>query len=292
MSGIFDNKSMAIIVRQILLLVMIFFIAFGVNKKIFSLSRQTSSTAQSFDTSNLVTTQKETVVMENNSNSHFWLNSGGLLYNQNSLWHTVLGDLPTDSSWRKRYAVTNPRDTDNGYHPQNIFRLITKSAYKDNTESVYVLIVQDNISQSPNRNDSNGIFLINRYQDPNNLYYAGIRVDGTAVIKKKIDGVYHTLAQTSIFEGDEYDRITNPSLLPKNQWIGLNVTVHNTSSNVAQIVLSLDKNNSGTWTEVLSVYDSLNGDIQPILTSGHGGIRSDFMDIEFRDFIFTPFIYP
>ncbi|MFA6405881.1 MAG: hypothetical protein WCW46_04040 [Candidatus Paceibacterota bacterium] len=274
------------IVVILLLIVVVVAIIIGINKKITSWLPQTSSVIEYGGVNNSVTIQKETDTMENSPKSFFWLNSGGLLYNEAGLWHTILGDLPPNSRWQKRYAITNALDTDNGYHPQNIFRLITKSAYRDSVERVYVLVVQDNISQSPNRNDSNGIFLISRYKDPNNLYYSGIRVDGTAVIKKKIDGVYHTLAQTPLFEGDAYDRDSHPSLLPKNQWIGLETNIKNIPPDRVIIELSIDKNNSGQWLKVLSTTDSPSGDIKPILTGGHGGLRSDFMDIEFKDFYF------
>ena len=38
------------------------------------------------------------------------------------------------------------------------------------------------------------MLLFNRYQDGQTLYYGGVRVDGAAVIKKKLAGVYTTLA--------------------------------------------------------------------------------------------------
>lgn len=233
-------------------------------------------------------TLKETGKPNSDDSSPFWLNSGAWFYFKNGIGHTILGDLPAYSPWRLTYKVTNPTDTDEGYHPQNIFRLITKEFYRDATQSVRVLIVNDNLSESLNRNQSNGVFLMSRYVDSDNLYYAGIRVDGMAVIKKKISGVYHTLAEVKVFAGDPYDRNINPSLLPKNQWVGIKVTVVNTDKNSVTIDLSLDKNNTGEWTPVLTALDISQSYDPLLLTKGRSGVRSDFMDIEIKDYKIDP----
>lgn len=216
----------------------------------------------------------------------FWLNSGALFYIQDNLGNTIQGDLPKYSPWRLIYKISNPLDTDNGYHPQNIFRLITEETALNISQSFYVLVVKDNLSKSPNRNESNGIFLISRYQNSDTLYYAGIRVDGTVVIKKKKNGVYHTLAQAHYFEGDPYDRNTSPNLIPKNKWIGIKTTTKNKGVNSVEIEVFLDENNTGTWVKVLSVVDKENMSVGvPILDEGNTGIRSDFMDIKIMDYL-------
>lgn len=226
---------------------------------------------------------KETTSMIFN-NEPFWVNSGGIFYLQDEIGHSIIGDLPQYSPWRFTYLATNPADTDNGFHPQNILRLITKEKTKNFSAQSYFLIANDNLSNSPNRNESNGIFLIGRYQDARNLYYAGIRVDGTAVIKKKANGVYKTLIQEPIFIGDEYDRNSNPSLLPKNKWFGLRMNIQNNERDGSvKIELYFDRESSGEWERVLSTEDQGQG-LAPLLSAGYNGIRSDFMDIEISEF--------
>ncbi len=233
---------------------------------------------------------RETGAQSESASNLFWLNSGGLFYVQGNNGETIQGDLSTYSYWRLAYAKSNSLDTDNGYHPQNLLRLITNVSATDTVQTVYIQITKDNISQSPNRNSSNGIFLMSRYHDGDDLYYAGIRVDGNAVIKRKSGGIYHTLAEIALtkFSTSTYDRIKNPSLLPKNEWIGLKVETKNISENIAMISLSVDIDNSGTWKKVLEVEENATAHEHPILTSGAGGIRSDFMDIKFRDYSMEP----
>lgn len=228
---------------------------------------------------------EETISKEaGQDSSPFWLNSGALFYLQNNLAQTIQGDLPTYSNWRLLYSASNPKDSDSGFHPQNIFRLITKAKYENTVQQMYVLITKDNLSISENRNTSNGVFLMNRYQDVNNLYYAGIRVDGTVVIKEKVSGVYHTLAQKQLLPGDIYGRNTNPSLIPKHVWIGLKTEVKTMDPKTVVIKLYTDLENSGIWNETLTATDTPEKGALPLTSSGNGGIRTDFMDVEFHDY--------
>ena len=245
-------------------------------------------TLVSEDKNNIVI--KEAGNINDSTNSNFWLNSGGLFYLQNNYGHTILGDLPKYSPWRILYSITNPTDTDNGYHPQNLLRLISRKKEINVSQTLYVLIVKDNLSQSPNRNESNGILLFSRFLDSNDLYYAGIRVDGTVIIKKKKDGEYYSLAQTSFFSEDKYDRDLNPSLLPKNVWLGIKMNTKNIDSQTVEIELFIDNKNDGVWEKVLTVQDKSGANSSPILTAGYNGIRSDFMDIETRDYSSAPII--
>ena len=123
---------------------------------------------------------------------------------------------------------------------------------------------------------------MNRYQNGNNLYYAGIRVDGNAIIKKKLNGKYYTLASSKIFPGT-YNRISNPNLLPKNKWIGLKTEVTNVNGKV-NIKLYVDEGRTGNWVLVLDKTDSGGRFGTPITSAGYGGIRTDFMDVEFEEF--------
>jgi len=224
--------------------------------------------------------------MDDSSSPYFWLNSGGQFYFKDSIGKTVQGELGQFNKWRLAYASSNPIDTDNGYHPQNIFRLITRSKWQNFQQTVYTKIEKYNLSESRKRSESNGMLLFNRYVNFDNLYYAGIRVDGTAVIKKKINGNYYTLAQKSFYYADApYNRDTKPNLIPGQKWIGLRSEIRTNPDNTVDIKLFIDKDKTGDW--VLAVEAKDDGKTyggSAILSEGYAGIRTDFMDVEFDDF--------
>jgi hypothetical protein len=142
----------------------------------------------------------------------------------------------------------------------------------------YFKIAKDNLSESTNREGHNGLLFFNRYQNGQNLYYTGLRVDGNAVIKKKLNSTYYTLVLNKVFAG-EYNRTTNPNLLPHNTWIGLKSVVTNNSNGSVSIKLYMDNGNTGTWTLVAEAVDSgQNG--APITAAAAAGVRTDFMDVE------------
>lgn len=229
---------------------------------------------------------EETSGMPETSSPYWWVNSGAYVTLKNGRGYTNRGNLSSTNPWRRLYALSNPTDTDNGYHPQNIFRLLTRSTWHDARQQVYFKIFKDNVSESPNRNGSNGLLLFNRYEDGDNLYYTGVRVDGTAVIKKKKHGTYYTLAQEKIYPG-EYDRDSNPNLLPKNSWIGLRSEVTNNTNGGVTIKVYLDPNWNNRWELVLEATDDGSSYGGSALTdAGYGGIRTDFMDIMFDHFEF------
>lgn len=226
--------------------------------------------------------------MNESSSPYFWLNSGAYFYLKNGIGKTIQGELPQYSKWRLAYSLYNPIDTDNGYHPQNILRFVTRSKWQNFTQEMYLKINKDNLSVSLNRNESNGLLLFNRYQDGNNLYYAGVRVDGAAVIKKKINGNYYTMAYKPFIGGAKYDRVSNPSLLPKNIWIGLRSELKNNPDGTVSIKLFADNGKTGSWILAAEAKDdgkSYGGGA--ILNEGYGGVRADFMDVEFDDYKIT-----
>jgi len=234
-------------------------------------------------------TLSEAGSMDESSSSYWWLNSGGYFYLTNGIGETIQGDLPALNKWRVAYSISNPEDTDNGYHPQNIFRLVSRSKWQNFQQEAYLQIERDQLSSSPNRNASNGLLLFNRYQDSATLYYTGIRVDGYAVIKKKINGVYYTMAYNPIVTGvAPYNRDANPNLLPKNIWIGLRSQVKTNSDGTVSVKLYMDRGKTGNWTLVAQATDngkSYGG--APILNAGFGGIRTDFMDVQMDDYQMT-----
>lgn len=237
--------------------------------------------AESFDSDFSI---EESNTPENAKNSNWWLSSGGIFSINQGIGQTLHGELPRLSFWRLAYALSNPVDTDQGSHPQNIFRLVIKKKVRDYSQTLHFKIDGYNLSKSKNRNETNGVFLMGRYQDKNNVYYAGVRVDGAAVVKKKINGEYYTIGYTQIFEG-EYDRERNPSLLPKNEWIGLRVDIETISDKSVFITLFIDKENDGNWQKVLTAQDD--GERYggaSFMEAGYAGIRTDFMDVSFDDY--------
>jgi hypothetical protein len=223
--------------------------------------------------------------MSESTSPDWWVNSGGRLCRGSGLGSTVIGSLPSADAWRTLYAANNPVDTDSGFHPQNIFRLVSKGLWKDFQQTVSFRIRTLNMSSSPNRNSSNGILFFHHYQDGANLYYAGIRVDGAAVIKKKIGGTYYTMAYRSgVYPGAAYNAASNPTLLPSDRWIGLRTVTETTSTTVTLRLELNDPVVGGGWVPVIEAEDSGQYGGPAITVTGHAGIRTDFMDVEFNDY--------
>lgn len=235
----------------------------------------------SFESQN---TLEEASLVQLSHDPDWWLDSGARFLHESGTGKTLQGELSENDFWRITYSRTNSLDTDNGYRPQNIFRLLTKNKWKNVSEELYFRLKNYRLSRSPNRNASNGILLMVRYYDSDNLYYAGIRVDGNAVIKRKNQGVYATLAQRPIFGERKYDRISNANLIPENLWVGLKTEIQEDSSGAVRIRLFLDTKASGSWVEVLEALD----DSPKVLgQAGRAGVRSDFMSVEFDDYRIT-----
>jgi hypothetical protein len=228
---------------------------------------------------------EETDTMEKSPSPYWWVNSGGYIDMEESVGKTPQKAEPEDSRWRALYEDDNPEDTENGAYPQNVFRLVTKSKWQDFSEEAYFRILNYNSSDSPNRNISNGILLLSRYIDEDNVYYAGLRVDGNAVIKKKIDGEYYTMAEMKIEELPDYNNSSRPIVLPRNTWIGLRSEIQNVKDDGVSIRLFTDIGKTGMWKLVAHAVD--NGEVfggPAIYEEGHAGIRTDFMDVEFSDY--------
>lgn len=225
--------------------------------------------------------------LNKSKNLDWWLGSGAYFYARTGYGSTVIGSLDENDHYRIAYLKSNPVDTDNGYHPQNIFRLVNiLNKWKDFSASVYYKIVNDNLSSSPNRNASNGLLLMLRYTDSNNLYYAGYRVDGTYVVKKKKDGKYSTLSQVKINKENTilYNVQNKPNLLPHNEWLGLRVEVKNLENGAVNIKVYSDIGRKGNWLEVINTIDDGIMHGPAFVDEGYVGIRTDFMDVKFDDF--------
>jgi hypothetical protein len=213
------------------------------------------------------------------SSPYWWLNSGGYMVIDNGVGKTYQGSLPVTNIWNSLYRSSSGSDTDNGTHPQNLFRLVSRSSWQNVRVEAAYKINKDNFSASSNRNASNGLLLMSRYGDSGQtLYYAGVRVDGAAVIKKKYKGAYTTLAQKQIFPGT-YVEGGRVNLLPHGKWITLRSETVNNSDGSVTIRLSMKKDGENAFTKLLEVKDTSS----PISAAGYVGLRTDFMDVEFEN---------
>lgn len=238
---------------------------------------QTASFSYTFDKNGIL---EESESPQKSTSPYWWLNSGGEMILFDGRGSTIIGDTPIYNKWRLLYQKTNPKDTDNGIHPQNIFRLITKQQWKNSTQSVQMRIKHIYESTSENRNESNGILLLGRYTDSDNLYYAGLRVDGSVAIKKKKNGIYTLLALQPFFTSSTpYNKKITPNLLPLHTWVNLKMQIKDVENGV-EIILFVKVASTEEWKEVLRAVDNTD----PITEAGSSGIRSDFMDIEFDNF--------
>ncbi len=230
-------------------------------------------------------TLAETGDMDSSSSPYWWVNSGAKMYLHDGLGSTIQGDLPATDPWAQLYKQNDPGETDNGTHPQNIFRLVSRANFQNDSQKVSYRINAYHLSTDEHRSASNGLLLFNRYQNGMNTYYAGIRVDGHAVIKKKINGIYYTMTYPQIFPG-AYNRDTNPYLLPApGTWIKLKTEVVNLDASRVSIKLYMDVGKTGVWTLVASAIDDGASFGGPAFTqAGHGGIRTDFMDIDLDNY--------
>lgn len=230
-----------------------------------------------------VLTLQETGSLSASPSSQWWLNSGAYFNVESNIGKTAQGELPSGDPWRMLYAQSNPRDTDDGYHPQNIFRLLTKQTWEDVEQKAYFNIRGYNLSASELRAAHNGFLFFNRYKDQNNLYYTGIRVDGKAIIKKKVGGTYYTLASGTVFSGT-YNRSSNPNLIPEDTWIGIKSVVRDNADGSVRIQVYADTANNGTWKLVAEVTDTGATHGAVITGKAAAGIRTDYMDVWFKEY--------
>ena len=265
---------------SVLVLCMVWFVS---HHYVASASQTANVTSPFFYSFNSVGILNESGFLSDSTSPYWWVNSGGeMIASTTGTGQTIQGSLPELSTWRTLYLIANPVDTDNGYHPQNIFRLLTRSQWQNTKEQAYFKVNTNNLSTSPNRDVSNGLLLFSRYYDSSNTYYAGLRVDGAVVIKKKINGTYYTLAYKKILPGT-YNRNTNPNLIPQNTWVGLKVETSNNADGSVSLNLYTDIGQTGKWALQLSTLDNNIGG-KALINQSYTGIRTDFMDVEFDNF--------
>jgi CheY-like chemotaxis protein len=244
----------------------------------------------------------EAGAMKDSASATWWLNSGAYFEAKQSVGWTIHGRLPKDDPWRKRYydaGGETRRDTEDGYEPQNLFRLVTRPTFDSFEQRCSFLIAAYNAVDSPERDAWNGLLLMSHYREEHlgqDLYYAGVRVDGHAVIKKKRwrpklrRGVYTTLKEVrGIFPGT-FDRASGKILLPMGKWLKLRFKT--TSNPDGSVDLGLFLTRPGTSAEELIASVRDNGTVpaadgvrdSPVPGPGHAGIRTDFMDVRFENY--------
>lgn len=228
---------------------------------------------------------KEGGYMRESTSKDWWVNSGAYFYIGNGVGKTVSGELAENDPRRISYFNNNPGETDNGFHPQNIFRLVTKSKWINYEQSAYFKIDKYILSSDPHRQPSNGLLLFNRYQDGQTLYYAGLRVDGYVTIKKKYQGTYYTMSYVPFLSGT-YNRDSSPNLIPVNEWIGIKTVVNTLANNSVNIKLYIDVGKTGNWKKAAEVMDDGEkySNTPAVSQEGYAGIRTDFMDVEFSNY--------
>lgn len=219
-------------------------------------------------------TLQETGRMVESQSAQWWLNSGALFDESGGGGSTIQGDLRGDSPWHRRYASSNPADSDGGSHPQNVFRLVRRQILANPHQEMTFVIDAVRKSPSANRNQSNGVLLMSRYIDGDNLYYAGVRVDGAAVIKRKRHGSYVTLASARIYPG-AYDRDRDPNLIPEGRPIRLAADTFDDGGGAVVVRLFVDG---------ALVLEAADGGGAALREPGYVGIRTDFMDVTFSGY--------
>ncbi len=227
----------------------------------------------------------ESASLNLSTSPYWWLLSGGKLIIENGVGKTIQGALsPLDPM---RLASKGNSSLDSGAHPQNAFFLLSREPMQNGSFEIDTRRIADNLSLALNRKPYIGESLIARYQDANNYYYAGIRADGAAVIKKKTNGVYQTLSQKQIFPGT-YNSETNPDLIPLGVTIGLKLTITNNSSGQPTLSFYTDVSNTGVWKLALSATDDPVKFGATISNAGLVGIQSDNADATFDNFRLAP----
>jgi hypothetical protein len=230
-----------------------------------------------------VYTLDETDSPDHSIDDLWWLSSGGRVsFEEGGIIKTISGALSDHDMWSMLYNSKNAADTDGGSHPQNVFRLMTKSPWYNSMERVNVTIDKYYLSPSENRNGNNGIFLLSRYQDEKNWYGAGMTVDGRAVILKHHNDELAVLGEEKVYGGN-YIKESHPILLPRGKRLGLKSEIRTLDDSTVSFKLSIDPG-SGTFIQILDVVDDGLSHGPAILNRGNSGIKTDFMDATFQDF--------
>lgn len=243
----------------------------------------------SAETVSLLSTSRtliETSSASASPDANLWLKSGGKLTIANGKALSIQGSLPSSDPLRLAYAKRAGTESDNGFHPQNIFQLNTKKSWTNSSAEVDVKITNLNLFNLDNVHPWNGVSLFSRFTDDNNYYYGSWRTDGYLIIKKKSAGKHYTLSQKKIYEGT-YDAVSNPNLLPFNQAVGLKFDTITNSNGSVTLKLYLDKSNNGNWLLITEYTDKGSIGGAPLKSSGQSGILASYIDAEYANYLIS-----
>jgi hypothetical protein len=136
-------------------------------------------------------------------------------------------------------------------------------------------VVAMTTTERTDQEDFDGVHLMLRYLDPDQLYTIDLcRRDDTVTIKKKVtgdagpDGAYHTMAEAP------YDCV-------RNRWRTFTAQVNNEAEGV-RLTLSTPER------QVMTALDKGGGGQPPLIRAGHVGVRGDNTSFRFRDFVVWP----
>ncbi|MCA9308573.1 hypothetical protein KC980_03600 [candidate division WWE3 bacterium] len=228
----------------------------------------------------VITQQNQTLIEDKPNLNYRWnIVSGGILNIKKSVLSTNIGELNTQNPVYKLYQNKAPIDSDNGKHPQNLFKITTKRSYINSTQKITYKIKKLNLSDSPNRNNTNGIFLLSKYKNEQTYYKAGLRVDGNFIISRTLNGETQILAAKTYFLGD-YDRTQTPYLINTSEEDLLKFETIETKDGV-MLKLYYRDTPKRDWFTMLEVFDPTD---MAIVSKGKNGIQTDFMDVEFTNY--------
>lgn len=219
----------------------------------------------------------------------WWVDSGGEFDVHDGTGSTLLGALNEDSPWYALYRQTTETVSGGGKYPQNVFRLLTRETWRDHETELRFRISEYRTADAASRSESNGVLIFSRYEDADTLYYGGVRVDGTAVIKKKIRGDYYTLAFHPVWTDASYDREATPNLIPVDTWLALKLRTVNFPDQTVVLELFLRTDGTDSWQRIAAAFDDgVSHGGNALTAHGRAGIRTDFMDVEFDEFGVLP----
>ncbi len=265
--------------------ILMFFAVVDVADSSSAIAQSTPSFSYSFGTNG---TLEEASTPTQSSSAYFWLKSGGVMTISNGVGATNQGSLPATNKWRVAYAASSSVQTDNGYHPQNVFKLFTRSAWQNVRHTVSFNIQDDNLTNIANRHPYDGVFLIDRYDMANDSYYMmGFRTDGAGVLKKKVGDKFYTLQYSPLFfvgdDSGDYDSASRFNMLLKNTWIMMRSEIRNNANGTVDLQFYYNYCGFG-W--ILAGFATDDGVLYgPVLGgSGLAGVQSDFMDVQYDDY--------
>lgn len=219
----------------------------------------------------------ETATMATSSSPYFWVASGGQFIITN-VANIPNPDLLSAGIYLGA-TIQGPSAATVTAYQQNDFRLIERFMRTNIMQEVHFNLRHINMAETPSRDADKGIFVYARYYDVSNHYYAGITLDGRAVIRIVTNGVMKTLASTPLYMADGgYDRDTNPNVIPGKKWIGLSTHADLVGGKM-HLSLDVGSIDSGRWIWG-AMFTSIVDSNPPVVLRGpcYGGIRSDYFD--------------